>query len=287
VRRPGATRGARAVAAIEGSARLASAAGDVPLDYYLYVPPGGGRGARMLAAVHGVGGRAAEQIRLLAPLAERHRVVLLAPCFTNPPCRAYQRLGTRFFRADRALERVVEAAARRAGADASRIFLIGYSGGGQFVHRYAMAHPERVAAAVVAAAGWYTWPDPGVPFPYGIGPTPRLPDLRFDAEALLRLRMLVVAGEWDVGRDARLRQRPEIDLRQGPHRRERARRFAEAMRRAAQDAGLPPAVSFRELPRTPHSFLASVRSGGLAELAFAFLFDAEARAGGGAASASG
>jgi poly(3-hydroxybutyrate) depolymerase len=261
-----------------GALQLCSLTGDTPLDYYLYVPSGGGRDARIVAAVHGISGHAAEQALLLAPLAELHRVVVLAPCFTNPPYRAYQRLGTRDARADRALERAVGEAARLTRADASRLFLIGHSGGGQFVHRYAMAHPSRVAAAVVAAAGWYTYPDPTLPFPDGIAPSPRLPDLRFDAEAILRVPMLVAAGEWDVERDAALRQRPELDRVQGPHRLERARRFVQAMRRAAHDAGLPPLVSFRELPRTKHSFLASVRRGGFAELAFAFLFASEERA---------
>ncbi len=269
-----------------GTVQLASVGADPPLDYYLYVPPEGAGSAPIVAAVHGIGGHAAEQALLLAPFAERHRVVLVVPCFTKPPYRAYQRLGTRDVRSDRALERAVEQAARLTRADASQLFLIGYSGGGQFVHRYAMAHPRRVAAAVVAAAGWYTYPDPTARFPYGIAPTPRLPDLRFDARALLRVPMLVATGEWDVERDAALRQGPEIDRRQGPHRLERARRFVEAMRRAAHDAGLPPAVSFRELPRTHHSFHASVRCGGLAELAFAFLFASEEGAGGCAARAS-
>jgi pimeloyl-ACP methyl ester carboxylesterase len=268
-----------------GCVQIASVAG-TPLDYYLYVPAAGGRNARILAAIHGIGSNAAEQALLLAPLAERHGVVLVAPCFANPPYRGYQRLGTPELRADRALERAVAAAARLTRANASRLFLIGHSGGAQFVHRHAMAHPGRVAAAVVAAAGWYTYPDPGVPFPYGIAPTPRLPDLRFDAQALLGVPMLVAAGEWDVERDPGLRKAPEIDRRQGPHRLERARRFVDAMRRAAHEAGLPPRVSFRQLPRTHHSFLASVRRGGLAELAFAFLFASEEGAARCAASAS-
>jgi pimeloyl-ACP methyl ester carboxylesterase len=287
VKRPAETAVPQAGSAVSaGALQLGSVAAGTPLDYYLYVPTEGGRDARILAAVHGIAGHAAEQALLLAPLAERHRVVLVAPCFTNPPYRAYQRLGTREAQADRALERAVEEAARPTRADASRLLLMGYSGGGQFVHRFAMAHPTRVAAAVVAAAGWYTYPDPTARFPYGIAPSPRRPDLRFDADALLRVPMLVAAGEWDVERDAALRRSPEIDRRQGPHRLERARRFVAAMRRAARDAGLPPVVSFRELPRIPHSFFASVRRGGLAEIAFAFLC-AEERAGGCATGASG
>jgi pimeloyl-ACP methyl ester carboxylesterase len=209
----------------------------------------------------------------------------VAPCFTSPPYRAYQRLGTPGLRADRALERLVGEVARLTRADASRLFLLGYSGGAQFVHRFALAHPKRVAAAVVAAAGWYTFPDPDVAFPRGIAPTPRLPDLHFEAKELFRVPMLVAAGEWDVERDASLRKEPEIDRRQGPHRLERARRFVDAMRQAAAEAGLPPQVSFRPLARTHHSFLASVRRGGLAELAFAFFFEGGSAAG--AANASG
>jgi pimeloyl-ACP methyl ester carboxylesterase len=282
VKRRGETLVSRAGGAITtGAVQLCSVAVGTPLDYYLYVPPEAGHGAHILAAVHGIAGQAAEQALLLAPFAERHGVVLVAPCFANPPYRAYQRLGTREVRADRALERAVEEVARVTGANASQLFLMGYSGGAQFVHRYAMAHPKRVAAAVVAAAGWYTYPDPTVPFPYGMAPAPRLPDLHFDVEALLRVPMLVAAGEWDVERDAALRQGPEIDRLQGPHRLERARRWVEAMRGAARDAGRPSAVSFRELPRTNHSFLASVRRGGLAELAFEFLFASEKRASGG------
>ena len=40
-----------------------------------------------------------------------------------------------------------------------KILLTGYSRGGQFAHRYAMAHPERVAAVVPMAAGTWTTPD--------------------------------------------------------------------------------------------------------------------------------
>jgi pimeloyl-ACP methyl ester carboxylesterase len=40
-----------------------------------------------------------------------------------------------------------------------KILLTGYSRGGQFTHRYALAHPERVAAAAPLASGTWTTPD--------------------------------------------------------------------------------------------------------------------------------
>ena len=40
-----------------------------------------------------------------------------------------------------------------------KILLTGYSRGGQFTHRFALAHPEQVAAAAPLAAGTWTTPD--------------------------------------------------------------------------------------------------------------------------------
>ena len=40
-----------------------------------------------------------------------------------------------------------------------KIFLTGYSRGGQFAHRYALAHPEQVAAVAPLASGTWTTPD--------------------------------------------------------------------------------------------------------------------------------
>ena len=42
------------------------------------------------------------------------------------------------------------------GIDTRRINLFGFSGGAQFAHRYAMAHPGSVNALVLTAPGWFT-----------------------------------------------------------------------------------------------------------------------------------
>ena len=55
------------------------------------------------------------------------------------------------------------------GAAAGPFYLFGFSGGAQFAHRYVLAHPDRVAAAGIGAAGWYTFPDSATPYPYGLG----------------------------------------------------------------------------------------------------------------------
>jgi len=168
-----------------GVVLLRAVSGDPPLEAYVYLPRTLAPQARIIAIVHGISELPRQYLECFAPFAERHGAVLVAPHFSRPRFRDYQRLGRsgRGARADQALERLVEEVARETHARAGRVFLFGYSGGGQFVHRYVMAHPQRVAAAVVGSAGWYTFPDAGRRYPRGICTRG---DRRFDREEIVR-----------------------------------------------------------------------------------------------------
>jgi pimeloyl-ACP methyl ester carboxylesterase len=242
---------------------LRAVSGDPPFEAHVYLPRTLAPQAPVIAIVHGISELPRQHVECFAPLAERHGAVLVAPHFSRPLFRDYQRLGrgTRGARADRALE-------PRAG----RFFLFGYSGGGQFAHRYVMAHPERAAAAVVASAGWYTFPDAERSYPRGIRDRGELAGVRFDPDAFLRVPLLVTVGERDVERDASLRQSDALDREQGRNRLERAERWVEAMQEAARQHGLPPAVGLRRLEGVGHSFEDNVERGELAEIAFEHFF---------------
>jgi poly(3-hydroxybutyrate) depolymerase len=253
---------------------LRAVSGDPPFEAHVYLPRTLAPQAPVIAIVHGISELPRQHVECFAPLAERHGAVLVAPHFSRPLFRDYQRLGrgTRGARADRALERVVEEVARETHARAGRFFLFGYSGGGQFAHRYVMAHPERAAAAVVASAGWYTFPDAERSYPRGIRDRGELAGVRFDPDAFLRVPLLVTVGERDVERDASLRQSDALDREQGRNRLERAERWVEAMQEAARQHGLPPAVGLRRLEGVGHSFEDNVERGELAEIAFEHFF---------------
>jgi hypothetical protein len=140
-----------------------------------------------------------------------------------------------------------------------------------------MAHPERVAGAVVAASGWYTFPDAGTRYPYGIAPSGELP-VRFEPAKFLRVPMTVVVGLDDTT-NADLRRNERVDARQGVTRVERARSWVESMRAAAETHHVEPRVSLQEVPGIGHSFGEFVREGRLAERIFEALFSgAEASA---------
>jgi hypothetical protein len=94
---------------------------------------------------------------------------------------------------------------------------------------------------------------------------------RFEPDRFLRVPMTVFVGGDDTGAQS-LRGSPELDRQQGTVRRERARNWVEAMRRAAQARGLPPLVTWDEVPGIRHSFAQFMHEGGLGERVFATLF---------------
>lgn len=242
--------------------------------YFVYVPGSGGEDARLLVAVHGTSRNSEEHAYSFAPYCEEFGVVLVAPHFAEGRARDYQRLGGSGCgpRADVVLDGILEETACLTGAATARFYLFGRSGGGQFAHRYTMAHPHRVAGAVIAAAGWYTFPDPRRRFPYGIRRSRDLPDVRFDAEEFLRVPITVIVGEEDTG-SAELR-RSKRAREQGETRVERARNWVAAMRAAARAHHLDPLVSYESIPGGDHSFTQLMQSGRLGDRVFSALFGA-------------
>jgi poly(3-hydroxybutyrate) depolymerase len=239
------------------------------LSYYAYMPWTAAIDAPMLVAVHGISRDAAEQIRLFRPCSDRYGAILVAPVFDEAHYGDYQRLGRRGrgLRADLALQAALsDFMQERGGSD---VFLFGYSGGAQFVHRFVMAYPETVTAAVVAAAGWYTFPNPGVTYPYGLRVAGELPGVRMRPNEFLEVPILAIVGGNDVQRDRSLRRSRRLDREQGRNRVDRARRWVEEMAKAAGKGGQS-ACRFSMLEGVGHSF-AECMQAGLGETVFDFL----------------
>ena len=220
----------------------------------------------MFATVHGVSRNAEEHARAFAPVCEQLNMVLIAPIFTRERHRDYQRLGRgkRRARGDLLFNRCLSEVASLVSADTSRICLFGYSGGAQFAHRYLMAHPHRISRAVIAAAGWYTFPDDRQRFPYGIGPTPSLDGVRFEPEGFLKIPVHVLVGARDVGL-VNVRSTARLNEQQGRNRVERAGNWVAAMRAAAEAYGAESAVTLTKVPGVNHSFTRFCKRGALVE----------------------
>lgn len=232
-----------------------------------YYPPtcrGLGR-SPLLVAVHGVTRNRKEIARALL-----HRVpdqfAVLLPFFSQKRFRGYQRLETGANGASPAREmlRLLSEVDRVADVSA-KVTLFGFSGGAQFAHRLAMFHPERVERLITVSAGFYTFPDRGRPFPYGLRPGAALSEPLADGQwrGYLECPKHVLVGELDTDRDRMLRQDEELNRVQGRDRVERARRFSLALRASEIQTAGRARTRFSVLPGSGHSLRECVARGGL------------------------
>jgi len=245
---------------------------DAHQKYFLYVPRRGGNNAKIFVTVHGISRNVTEHAKKFSAFAEKFGVVMIAPYFPADRFPDYQRLGLKGKRADKVLNEIVSEVAQLTGASARKLYLFGYSGGAQFVHRYMLAYPERVAKIALGAPGWYTFPNLTLKFPRGIQASRSLPQIRFDPAQFLNIPVCVLVGEKDNQRDTELNKSPQIDKLQGRTRIERGRRWLEEMIHQARVLGLSTTYTFHLLPNSPHSFSISMRRGGMGEKTFDFLF---------------
>lgn len=249
---------------------------DPTLEYLLYLPRTAQPGTRLLVSVHGSSSGLRQQVARLVTACEREGVALLAPRMVESRDAPYQQLGSATHRADEFLHKCLRQLSFLGDVDTGRFCLLGHSGGAQFAHRYAMAHPHRVDRTVLVASGWYTFPDTAHRFPHGIRSSRHLPGVAFNPEEYLRIPTLLLVGSNDTN-TTRLRSSTRIDEVQGPHRVERARRWTAAMNAQAAAHGIAPPVELLELDGAGHSFRELCDDYALAERAFLFLFGGPGR----------
>lgn len=161
------------------------------------------------------------------------------------------------------------------GVETRKTHLFGYSGGGQFVHRYAFTYPEQVAAMVIGASGWYTFPDPDLDYPLGLRRTANSPAVCQNPAEFLNIPACVLVGDKDTRRDAKLNKSRRIDAHQGTTRLERGQRWVAAMSASADTLKLDILYQFNALTGADdHSFSRNVKRGWMAAHVFEFLFSA-------------
>jgi len=136
-----------------------------------------------------------------------------------------------------------------------------------------MFYPKRVARMVLAAPGWYTFPDPERKYPYGIKSTKEWPQLKFSLEKFLQIPTLVVVGEEDDLRDKDLNKAREIDAFQGLDRIERAERWINANRNLARAHDITAEFRLESIPNASHAYESYMAHPPFAKIVFDFLFE--------------
>ena len=99
-----------------------------------------------------------------------------------------------------------EVSIRWPAIDTSRIFLTGFSGGGQCVHRFAYLHANRIVALAIGAPGTATKIDLDVKWPLGTADFDTVFSQPVNIEALRKVPTLAVVGGEDTQSRADLRR---------------------------------------------------------------------------------
>lgn len=209
-----------------------------------YRPRGAGADAPIVFVLHGQGRNADEYRDYWVSRARRHGLIVLAPEFDRenfPGALTYSQGHVLDAAASvqppvqwsfSVIEPLFDLARERLGSGASRYFMFGHSAGAQFVHRFMLFNPgARVARAIAANAGWYTWPDPERPYPYGFADA-GLQDPGI--AAWLGAPMTLMLGDRDTdATQSSLNNTPPVRV-QGPHRFARGLAMFEAARAEAE-----------------------------------------------------
>ena len=123
-----------------------------------------------------------------------------------------------------------------------------------------------MARLALAAPGWFTMPDPEQPFPYGLGDAPLLEGKVADIDKLLSIPVLLTVGAEDTRRDRSLNRNALVEACQGKTRLERAHRWYQAIKMAANMRGRELLTQLKLLPGAGHDFNDNMQSHGLGEI---------------------
>jgi len=149
----------------------------------MFVPEGVTATTPIVIVMHGWSREAQRYFDDWRALGAEHDFIVVVPHFPvkDFPSSWNYNLGNVFERQSRklrpqsewtftAIESIFDAVVARVGGEQTEYTLFGHSAGSQFVHRFLYYMPDaRVKRYLAANAGWYTTPDFGTEYPYGLG----------------------------------------------------------------------------------------------------------------------
>jgi hypothetical protein len=190
---------------LSGRTPLWSSQIDQRCSWSLYLPSGysdEGGAHQVIVGIHGTGRDVDATRENLILLAESTSSVVVAPLF---PCglvrpndvHNYKLLTFAGMRFDLILLGMLDEITERFNVDTKRFILCGFSGGGQFAHRFAYLHGHRLRGLSVGAPGEGTLIN-GLPWPRGTGDCESIFGMAADVEPLRSIPLQLFVGALDT-----------------------------------------------------------------------------------------
>ncbi|MNX68930.1 hypothetical protein D3C86_1001320 [compost metagenome] len=189
-----------------GHSTVFSARTDPRFSYCMYVPPHidtAKHPMELVVIMHGTGRAFVEYRDAFAEFARWNDCIVLCPLFPVGPLGdgnrdGFKQLREGEIRYDQVLLDMVAEVGEKFGRDFKQFALFGYSGGGQFVNRYALLHPESLWAVSIGAPGSVTLLDPDQDWWVGVRDAEARFGKRIDVEALKQVAVHMIVGKADL-----------------------------------------------------------------------------------------
>ncbi|KAI5196135.1 hypothetical protein E4T39_07951 [Aureobasidium subglaciale] len=189
---------------------------DLRISYSLYIPPepyksraantgDGQTKLALLVNIHGTRRNLSAIYGDLKTFADLTPCAILQPLFPagieGPnDLDSYKKLKSKTFRSDMALLSMLdEVGARWPRIETANIFLMGFSGGGQFAQRFLYLYPERLSAVSIGAPGKVTLLDQQQKWPKGTSDVQEVFGRTVDETLLRTVNIHMIVGSKDTG----------------------------------------------------------------------------------------
>ncbi len=232
---------------------------------WTYKPTGWTDTNRILFVMHGMNRNAEDYLDAWIQIAEDNKLLLIAPEFANrnymQVSRDYQegnvfsvygKINPKELWAFSVVENIFDTIIQTNRFNSDSYDIFGHSGGAQFVHRMIVLFPEnRINIAIAANAGFYTFIDPFVRFPYGIKDIPTTLD---STRKSFQSSLIILLGEEDDNPYHNSLRQTRKAKNQGKHRLERGTNFYENSLEFAKKHHMDFNWQFDTIPNVGHSY---------------------------------
>lgn len=190
-----------------GSTVIYASKADPRFSFCLYVPPTlaqNGPAPELIVAMHGTSRFSFLEFRdAFAEFGRWNNCIILCPLFPVGVCGDDNRNGYKLMyeadiRYDKALLDMVEQVSGMYGMAFEKFALFGYSGGGQFAHRFYILHPEKLWAVSIGASGSVTLLDTEKQWWVGVGDLAERFGRTLNIPAMREVDVHMVVGDADL-----------------------------------------------------------------------------------------
>lgn len=230
---------------------------DQRFSYYVYLPKGfhpvEKPADHLLVVIHGTFRDAQNTRDNFISFAEETNTVVLAPLFPtgiidSEDLHNYKFIKYHDIRFDHVVLDMIDEVTEMFRLPAEKVMLYGFSGGGQFVHRFLYLHPERLSTVVIGSPGRVTYLDEDEEWYAGIRDFEKQFGKPLDFDALKQPKVLLFVGgndteSIDMSDDA---SNSEVVDKYGSNRLERLEALYQNYREHGMD------VTFQIVPGVSH-----------------------------------